>query len=75
MFLLFSDFLVGSVAYVLQNRTLVGLNFKRLFVPEQIYWIVEQIVYCLLDGVVAYVKNERQDTYKTMKDERQLSSQ
>lgn len=75
IFLLFSDFLVGSVAYVLQNRDLVGLNFKRLFVPEQIYWIVEQIVYCLLDGVVAYVKNERQDTYKTMKDERKLSSQ
>lgn len=46
MFLLFSDFLVGSVADMLQNRTLVGLNFKRLFVPEQIYWIVEQIVYC-----------------------------
>lgn len=44
MFLLFSDFLVGSVADMLQNRTLVGLNFKRLFVPEQIYWIVEQIL-------------------------------
>lgn len=71
----FSDFLVESVAHMLQNRDLVGLNFKRLFVPEQIYWIVEQIVYCLLDGVVAYVKNERQDTYKTMKDERKLSSQ
>ena len=42
----FSDFLVGSVAYVLQNRDLVGLNFKMLFVPEQNYWIVEQIVYC-----------------------------
>ena len=40
----FSDFLVGSVAYVLQNRALVCLNFKRLFVPEQIYWIVEQIL-------------------------------
>ena len=42
----FSDFLVGSVADMHQNRALVGLNFKRLFVPEQIYWIVEQIVYC-----------------------------
>ncbi|EKX92345.1 hypothetical protein HMPREF9999_00751 [Alloprevotella sp. oral taxon 473 str. F0040] len=42
----FSDFLVGSVAHMLQNRALVGLNFKRLFVPEQIYRIVEQIVYC-----------------------------
>lgn len=71
----FSDFLVESVAHMLQNRTLVGLNFKRLFVPEQIYWIVEQIVYCWLDGVVGYVKNERQDTYKIMKDERKLSSQ
>lgn len=70
----FSDFLVGSVAHMLQNRDLVGLNFKRLFVPKQIYWIVEQIIYCWLDGVVGYVKNERQDTYKTMKDERQLSS-
>ena len=70
----FSDFLVGSVAHMLQNRDLVGLTFKRLFVPKQIYWIVEQIIYCWLDGVVGYVKNERQDTYKTMKDERQLSS-
>ena len=71
----FSDFLVESVAHMLQNRTLVRVNSKRLFVPEQIYWIVEQIVYCWLDGVVGYVKNERQDTYKTMKDERKLSSQ
>lgn len=71
----FSDFLVESVAHMLQNRDLVGLNFKRLFVPEQIYWIVEQIVYCLLDGVVAYVKNERQDTYKIVKEERKLSFQ
>lgn len=70
----FSDFLVGSVAYVLQNRDLVGLNFKRLFVPEQIYWIVEQIIYYWFDGVVGYVNNERQDTYKTMKEERKLSS-
>ena len=46
IFLLFSDFLVGSVADVLQNRTLVRVNSKRLFVPEQIYRIVEQIVYC-----------------------------
>lgn len=42
---------------------------------EQIYWIVEQIVYCQLDGVVGYVENERQDTYKIMKEERTLSSQ
>ena len=74
-FLHFSDFLVGSVADVLQNRALVRVNSKRLFVPEQIYRIVEQIVYCWLDGVVGYVKNERQDTYKTMKEERKLSSQ
>lgn len=44
MFLLFSDFLVGSVAHMLQNRTLVRVNSKRLFVPEQIYLIVEQIL-------------------------------
>ena len=70
----FSDFLVGSVAHMLQNRALIRVNSKRLFVPEQIYWFVEQIVYCWLDGVVGYVNNERQDTYKTMKDERKLSS-
>lgn len=64
MFLLFSDFLVGSVADMLQNRTLVGLNFKRLFVAEQIYLIVEQIIYYWLDGVVSYVNNERQDANK-----------
>ena len=64
MFLLFSDFLVGSVADMLQNRTLVGLNFKRLFVVEQIYLIVEQIIYYWLDGVVSYVNNERQDANK-----------
>ena len=60
----FSDFLVGSVAYVLQNRDLVGLNFKMLFVPEQIYLIVEQIIYYWLDGVVSFLENERQDANK-----------
>ena len=75
MFLLFSDFLVGSVADMLQNRTLVGLNFKRLFVAEQIYLIVEQIIYCWLNGVVGFLENERQDTYKIMKEERKLSFQ
>lgn len=49
---------------MLQNRTLVGLNFKRLFVAEQIYLIVEQIIYYWLDGVVSYVNNERQDANK-----------
>ena|GEM_PF-4591362 len=50
-------------------------NLKRLFVPEQIYLIVEQIVYCWLNGVVGFLENERQDTYKIMKDERKLSFQ
>lgn len=60
----FSDFLVESVAHMLQNRDLVGLNFKRLFVPEQIYWIVEQIIYYWFDGVVSFLENERQDANK-----------
>ena len=62
MFLLFSDFLVGSVADMLQNRTLVGLNFKRLFVPEQIYWIVEQIL--LLARWRSEIFRERETRYQ-----------
>lgn len=60
---------------MLQNRALIRVNSKRLFVPEQIYWIVEQIIYYWFDGVVSFLENERQDTYKTMKEERKLSSQ
>lgn len=74
-FSLFSDFLVGSVADVLQNRALVPLNSKWIFVPEQIYWIVEQIVYSWLDGVVGYVENEREDANAIMIDEWKLSFQ
>jgi len=50
-------------------------NLKRLFVTKQIYWIVEQIIYCWLNGVVGFLENERQDTYKIMNDERKLSFQ